>query len=153
MWMMVAAYSFRALYFVSGASDLVYETFMAVPGGKWGAIIASQAILFVLGLCLDEFEILIITVPIFIPVMKAFGVDLLWFGIMFVINMEIAEISPPLGMNLFCMKAVMGKDTPMEQIWQSVLPFIGMMSLAIAIIMVFPEITTYLPNTLITRGR
>lgn len=153
MWMIVAAGAFRALYFVSGASDVVYQAFMAVPGGKWGAIISAQVILFILGLCLDEFEILIISVPIFIPVMQAFGVDMLWFGIMFIINMEIAEISPPLGLNLFCMKAVMGKDTPMEQIWWSVLPFIGLMALAIVVIMIFPGLVTFLPNLLINRGR
>jgi tripartite ATP-independent transporter DctM subunit len=153
MWMMVAATSFRALYVVSHAGDIVQMAFMAVPGGKWGAIIASQLILFILGLCLDEFEILIITVPIFIPVMKAFGVDILWFGIMFIINMEIAEISPPLGLNLFCMKAVVGKDVKMEQIWRSVIPYIALMMVAIVIIMVFPQIATYLPNAIITRGR
>ena len=153
MWMMVAAYAFRSLYVITNAGDLIHETFMAMPGGKWGALISSQIILFILGLCLDEFEILIITIPIFIPVMKAFGVDLLWFGVMFVINMEIAEISPPLGLNLFCMKAVMGKDMPMEQIWLSVLPFIALMALAIGVIMLFPQIVTYLPNAIITRGR
>ncbi len=146
MWMMVAATAFRALYVVTRAGDLIQEVFMAVPGGKWGAIISSQLILFVLGLCLDEFEILIITTPIFVPVMRAFGVDLLWYGILFVINMEIAEISPPLGLNLFCMKAVMGKDTPMEQIWRSVIPFILLMLLVIAIIMAVPQIATFLPN-------
>lgn len=153
MWMMVAATSFRALYVVSHAGDIVHMAFMAMPGGMWGAIIASQLILLILGLCLDEFEILIITVPIFVPVMKAFGVDLVWFGILFIINMEIAEISPPLGLNLFCMKAVVGKDIKMEQIWRSVIPFILLMLLAIGVIMAFPQIATYLPDAIITRGR
>jgi len=84
--------------------------------------------------------------------MRAFGVDLVWFGVMFVINMEIAEISPPLGLNLFCMKAVVGKDVPMEQIWRSVIPFMVLMMLAIGIVMAFPQIATFLPDALITRG-
>lgn len=146
MWMMVAACAFRALYVVTDAGDFIQGIFLSMPGGKWGAIISSQLILFALGLCLDEFEILIITTPIFVPVMRAFGVDLLWFGILFVINMEIAEISPPLGLNLFCMKAVMGKDTPMEQIWRSVIPFIGLMITVIVIIMIFPQVATFLPE-------
>jgi tripartite ATP-independent transporter DctM subunit len=153
MWMMVAAWAFRSLYVLSHAGDLIQSIFLSMPGGKWGAIISAQLILLVLGLCLDEFEILIITVPIFIPVMKALGVDLLWFGIMFIINMEIAEISPPLGLNLFCMQAVVGKDVPMEQIWRSVLPFIGLMTCAIIVIMLFPQIVLFLPNAIITRGR
>ena len=146
MWMIVAASSFRALYIITHAQDLIQEAFMGVPYGMWGAIISSQAILFILGLFLDEFSILIITMPIFIPVMKAFGVDLVWFGVMFVINMEVAEISPPLGLNLFCMKAVAGESVKMEQIWRSVLPFIGLLMLAIFVIMAFPQIATYLPN-------
>jgi tripartite ATP-independent transporter DctM subunit len=146
MWMLVAAGSFRVLYVVTHAGDLIQEAFLAMPGGMWGAIIASQLILLVLGLCMDEFEILIITLPIFIPVMKAFGVDLLWWGILFVINMEVAEISPPLGLNLFCMKAVVGNGVPMIQIWRSVIPFIALLVIAIVIIMLFPAIVTFLPN-------
>jgi tripartite ATP-independent transporter DctM subunit len=153
MWMMVAACSFRALYVVTHAGDLIQVAFMAVPGGKWGAIIASQLILLIMGLCLDEFEILIIALPIFVPVMRALGVDLLWWGILFVINMEAAEISPPLGLNLFCMKAVVGDEVPMEQIWRAVMPFVALLMLAIIIIMIFPPIATYLPEAIITRGR
>ncbi len=153
MWMLVAACSFRALYVVTHAGDLIQAAFMAVPGGKWGAIIASQLILLIMGLCMDEFEILIIALPIFVPVMRAFGVDLLWWGILFVINMEAAEISPPLGLNLFCMKAVVGDGVPMEQIWRAVMPFVALLILAIIIIMIFPPIATYLPEAIITRGR
>lgn len=150
MWLLVAASSFRALYIVSRATDFVQAAFMAVPGGKWGAIIAAQLILLILGCFVDEFGILIITIPIFIPVMKAFGVDLLWFGILFIINMEMAQLTPPIGLNLFYMKAVVGDEVPMEQIWRAVLPFVALLVLALIIIMIFPPIATYLPNALIT---
>jgi tripartite ATP-independent transporter DctM subunit len=149
VWVLIAASSFRALYAVIGATDLIQPAFLAVPGGKWGAVIATQIILLILGCFLDEFGILIITMPIFIPVMKAFGVDLLWFGILFIINMEMAELTPPIGMNLFYMKAVVGDEVPMEQIWRAVMPFVGLLLLGLIIIMIFPQIATYLPNRLI----
>jgi TRAP-type mannitol/chloroaromatic compound transport system permease large subunit len=149
VWVLIAASSFRALYAVIGATDLIQPAFLAVPGGKWGAVIATQIILLILGCFLDEFGIMIITMPIFIPVMKAFGVDLLWFGILFIINMEMAELTPPIGMNLFYMKAVVGDEVPMEQIWRAVMPFVGLLLLGLIIVMIFPQIATYLPNRLI----
>ncbi len=149
VWVLIAASSFRALYVVIGATDLIQPAFLAVPGGKWGAVIATQIILLILGCFLDEFGIMIITMPIFIPVMKAFGVDLLWFGILFIINMEMAELTPPIGMNLFYMKAVVGDEVPMEQIWRAVMPFVGLLLLGLIIVMIFPQIATYLPNRLI----
>ncbi len=149
VWVIIAASCFRALYIIVGATDLIHSAFLAVPGGKWGAVIATQIILLILGCFLDEFGILIITMPIFIPVMKAFGVDLLWFGILFIINMEMAELTPPIGMNLFYMKAVVGDEVPMEQIWRAVMPFVGLLLLGLIIVMIFPQIATYLPNRLI----
>lgn len=149
MWVLMAASAFRSLMVLLKTDDVIYSAFMAVPGGKWGAILASQIILIILGCFLDEFGIFVLTMPIFLPVMIAFNVDLLWFGILYIINMQIAELTPPIGLNLFYMKAVVGEAVPMEQIWRSALPFVGLLLLGMVIMMIFPPIVTYLPNLLI----
>jgi TRAP-type mannitol/chloroaromatic compound transport system permease large subunit len=74
------------------------------------------------------------------------GFDLVWFGILFVINMEMAYLTPPVGENLFVLKAVAPEGTTMWDIYSSVTPFILIMAVALALIMIFPEIVLWLPD-------
>ncbi len=145
MWVLFAANSFRAVYVVSGASYMVQNMLLNVPFGTLGSVIAMQVILLFLGCFLDEFGILIITMPVFIPVIQALHIEPIWFGILFIINMEIAELSPPIGINIFYMKAVVPEGTTFEELYRSVMPFIGCLALAMLIIIIFPQIVTWLP--------
>jgi tripartite ATP-independent transporter DctM subunit len=149
IWIMFAASCFTSLYIVAQAPQLVGNLLTALPGGRWVVIIVIQAIFFVMGCFLDPTGILMISIPVFFPVIKSLGFDPLWFGVLFVINMEMALITPPFGYNLFYMKAIAPKGINMEDIYRSVLPFVILQIVGLAIIMIFPQTILWLPNLMI----
>ncbi|MGO1461574.1 MAG: TRAP transporter large permease [Oleiphilaceae bacterium] len=146
MWILFAAHAFSAAYQSMGAQDLIEGLMQHIPGGSWGIIIAMMIIVFVLAMVLDPVGIMLITLPVFIPIVKSLGFDPIWFGILFVINMEIGYKTPPFGFNLFYLKGVVPPGITMKDIYTSVVPFVMIEILAIGIIMVFPEIATWLPG-------
>ncbi len=151
MWILFAANSFRAVYVASGAIHLVQNILVNLPFGTIGTIVAMQLILLFLGCFLDELAILIIAVPVFAPVIRALNIEPIWFGVLFIINMQIAELSPPIGINIFYMKAIVPKETTFEELYRSVLPFIGCLVISMIIIMFFPRIATWLPYAVIPK--
>ena len=139
---------FTALYAVTGAADLIGEMLMSV-GGHWGPIIAMQAIFLIMGMFFDPTGIVLLTTPIFFPVVIELGFDPLWFGILFIINMEMAFLTPPFGFNLFYMKAVVPPGVTMMDIYKSVIPFVLLQLLCLIICMIFPGIVTWLPYAML----
>ncbi|HEA52523.1 TRAP transporter large permease [Marinobacter antarcticus] len=146
MWILFAAHAFSAAYQSMGAQDLIEGLMQHIPGGPWGIIIAMMVIIFFLAMVLDPVGIMLITLPVFMPIVKSLGFDPVWFGILFVINMEIGYKTPPFGFNLFYLKGVVPPNITMKDIYTSVVPFVIIEILAIGIIMVFPEIATWLPG-------
>jgi tripartite ATP-independent transporter DctM subunit len=146
MWILFAAHAFSAAYQSMGAQDLIEGMMQHIPGGPWGIIIAMMVIIFFLAMVLDPVGIMLITLPVFMPIVKSLGFDPIWFGILFVINMEIGYKTPPFGFNLFYLKGVVPPDITMKDIYTSVVPFVIIEIVAIGIIMVFPEIATWLPG-------
>lgn len=146
MWILFAAHAFSAAYQSMGAQELIEGLMQYIPGGPWGVIIAMMVIVFFLAMVLDPVGIMLITLPVFMPIVKSLGFDPIWFGILFVINMEIGYKTPPFGFNLFYLKGVVPPGITMKDIYTSVIPFVLIEILAIAIIMVFPEIATWLPD-------
>ncbi|MEH6561925.1 MAG: TRAP transporter large permease subunit [Marinobacter sp.] len=146
MWILFAAHAFSAAYQSMGAQDLIEGMMQHIPGGPWGIIIAMMVIIFFLAMVLDPVGIMLITLPVFMPIVKSLGFDPIWFGILFVINMEIGYKTPPFGFNLFYLKGVVPPEITMKDIYTSVVPFVIIEIVAIGIIMVFPEIATWLPG-------
>jgi len=95
---------------------------------------------------LDPIGIMMITLPVYIPIVQASGFDLIWFGVLLVINMEMGYLTPPFGFNLFYLKGIAPKGTTMPEIYRAALPFIGLQIVGLIIVMVFPQIVMYLPN-------
>ncbi|MEM6743473.1 MAG: TRAP transporter large permease subunit [Pseudomonadota bacterium] len=145
IWIVFAASVFTALYAVTGASSLVSNLIVGV-GDPWTAMIIMQLILIVLGMFFDPTGIVLLTAPIFFPIATSLGFDPLWFALLFVINMELAYLTPPFGFNLFYMKAVVPPDVNMMDIYKSTTPFVGLMIVGLALCMVFPGIVTWLPG-------
>ena len=104
-----------------------------------------QAIFLIMGMFFDPTGIVLLTTPIFFPVVKELGFDPLWFGVLFIINMEMAFLTPPFGFNLFYMKAVVPEGVTMADIYRSVIPFVALQALGLIICMIFPGIVTWLP--------
>lgn len=146
MWILFAAHAFSAAYQSMGAQDLIEGMMQHIPGGPWGIIIAMMVIIFFLAMVLDPVGIMLITLPVFMPIVKSLGFDPIWFGILFVINMEIGYKTPPFGFNLFYLKGVVPPGITMKDIYTSVVPFVIIEIIAIGIIMVFPKIATWLPD-------
>ena len=148
MWIIGASMMFSTVYSGLGAAGFVQDMLGDLPGGRWGPVIAMQGILFLLGCFIDPTGILMVCVPIFLPIVKALGFSPVWFGVLFVINMEMAFITPPVGSNLFYMKGVAPKGTNITEIYLSSLPFIGMQAAGLALVMIWPQLILLLPSTM-----
>lgn len=145
IWIVFAASVFTALYAVTGAADLISDLIGGVGEGIW-PIIVMMLIFFVLGMFFDPTGIVLLTTPIFFPLVIELGYDPLWFAILFVINMEMAYITPPFGFNLFYMRAVVPPGVTMMDIYKSAIPFVGLQAVALILCMIFPGIITWLPS-------
>jgi len=148
MWILFGAHAFSAAYQGMGAQQLIESLMHMLPGGPWGIIITMMLIVFLLGMVLDPVGIMLITLPAFIPIVQGLGFDLIWFGILFVINMEIGYMTPPFGFNLFYLKGVVPPGITMGDIYRSVVPFVIVQIIGMGVIMVFPKIATWLPDLL-----
>jgi tripartite ATP-independent transporter DctM subunit len=121
-------------------------TAMALPGLAVLVILLIAYI--ILGMFLEGFAILVLTVPIVLPIMLAMNFDPIWFGIFMVIVLEMGLISPPVGINVFVVKGI-AEDVPMYRIFVGILPFWAAMIVCVAILIAFPQIALILPNTMI----
>ncbi|CAN5503266.1 TRAP transporter large permease subunit [soil metagenome] len=149
IWIVFAASAFTALYAVTGANSLV-STLITGVGDPWMVIITMMLILFVLGMFFDPTGIVLLSAPIFFPIITSLGFDPLWFAILFVINMELAYLTPPFGFNLFYMKAVVPPGITMMDIYKAQTPFVLLMILGLILCMIFPGIITLLPSLMRT---
>jgi TRAP-type C4-dicarboxylate transport system permease large subunit len=108
-------------------------------------MIMMQLMLIVVGTFMDELAMLIVTIPVYMPIVEALQFDPIWFGLLILINLEVATISPPYGLALFVMKGVV-PDATMMDIWKASLPFMLLGVIAMALIVMFPAIATWLPG-------
>jgi C4-dicarboxylate transporter DctM subunit len=95
---------------------------------------------------LETISIILITTPIVMPTLAALGVDPVWYGVLLTINLELALITPPVGMNLFTIKAI--TNAPIGEIIAGVLPYVALMTLCLALVLAFPQIALWLPSTM-----
>lgn len=146
MWILFAAHAFSAAYQSMNAQELIESLMAMTPFGDWGVIIAMMLIVFLLAMVLDPVGIMLITLPVFTPIVESMGFDPVWFGILFMINMEIGYMTPPFGFNLFYLKGIVPEGITMKDIYRSVVPFVIVEIIGVAIIMVFPSIATFLPD-------
>jgi tripartite ATP-independent transporter DctM subunit len=128
-----------------GGDELVHEALAALPGGKWGAVVAVMLLMFLLGFVLDFIEIVFVVVPIVGPVLLALGVDPVWLGVMMAINLQTSFLTPPFGFALFYLRGVAPPGLATGDIYRGVLPFIGLQLLMLALVAAFPALATALP--------
>jgi len=146
MWIAAAAVVFGKIYSGLGAANLVEEVLLGTGLGPWGILIVMQLSFFVLGCFLDDTAILFICMPLYVPIVADLGFDLVWFGILYVVNMQMAFLTPPFGYNLFYMKGIVPKSITMGDLYRSVLPFIALQALGLIMVMIFPKIAMWLPE-------
>jgi TRAP-type mannitol/chloroaromatic compound transport system permease large subunit len=112
----------------------------------FGMVIVIMVIWVILGSALEWIAIMLLTLPIFLPIIKALGYDPVWFGILFNINMQVAYLSPPFGGACFFLKGVAPPDVTMEEIFASCWPWMGLQLIGLALVMMFPELALWLPR-------
>lgn len=147
-WIFIAALAFGKVYYALGAPALIQEVLDLAPGGALGVLIMMQLSYFFLGMVLDDTAILFICLPLYIPIAVGLGFDRVWFGILYLINMQMAFLTPPFGYCLFLMKSVAPKDITMGDIYRSVWPFVAIQGFCLVICIIFPNIVLWLPNLL-----
>jgi tripartite ATP-independent transporter DctM subunit len=150
-WLIIGATAFTHFLAYSEIQGLIHQTVLSLDVSPWMILIAIQIIYFILGMFLDPAGILMLTTPIFVPIITKLGFDPLWFGILFVVNMEMAYITPPFGFNLFIMKAIVPPKIQMMDIYRSVTPFVVLQALCLILVMMFPQLATWLPELMVAR--
>ena len=149
MWIILAALAFGAVFDGLGAVKAIESLFTEKLGlSPWMILILMQLSFIVMGTFLDDTAMLVIVAPLYIPLVGALGFDLIWYGVLYTITTQIAYMTPPFGYNLFLMRAMAPPEIGIRDIYRSIVPFVGVMVLALALIMVFPEIALWLPESI-----
>ena len=149
IWILVAAASFGyVLSFLNVPQNLVGWA-LSLGVSPYVILMAVNFLLFALGCIMDPAAIIMVTVPMLVPLMQALGFDLIWFGVMFVVNMELAEITPPLGSNLYIMKAVAPPGITLNDIIIGSIPFMILDIVGLIFVILWPQLILWLPSTMI----
>src|SRR5215470_15602642 len=163
MWIFFGATMFVGFFIVKGGQTFVADSILGIGLPPYGVLMLMMVVLFVLGMFLDWVGILLLTVPIFLPIMKSFawsgllgfpGVapeDVpLWYGVIFMVNMQMAFLSPPFGYSLFYLKSVAPPQISMAMIFRAAIPFIGLQAIGLTLCVIFPGIILWLPSLVYT---
>lgn len=150
-WLFFGASVLVGVYTMAGGTQYLKEMLLSLPGGKWGVLITMNLIWIVLGCVVDWIGILLLTAPVFVPVAVALGFDPIWLGVLFCMNMQISYISPPFGPAAFYLKGAAPDNISIGDIFRSVWPFLGLQFIALGLVMAFPAIALWLPQTMIAR--
>ncbi|MDR2197940.1 MAG: TRAP transporter large permease subunit [Deltaproteobacteria bacterium] len=152
MWIIMAALCFSAVFDGLGASHAIENLFLREWGlGPWGVLILMQVSFLVMGMFLDDTAMLVIVAPLYIPLVKSMGFDLVWYGVLYTITCQVAYMTPPFGYNLFLMKALAPKEVTLGDIYASIVPFTMIMLLGLLLVMVFPAIAMHIPHYFLGR--
>ena len=147
MWIILAALGFGAIFDGLGAVGAIESLFTEKLGlSPWMILILMQLSFIVMGTFLDDTAMLVIVAPLYVPLVGALGFDLIWYGVLYTITTQIAYMTPPFGYNLFLMRAMAPPEIGLMDIYRSIIPFALVMVLALALIMVFPQIALWLPG-------
>ncbi|MBT8418253.1 MAG: TRAP transporter large permease subunit [Silicimonas sp.] len=147
MWIILAALAFGSVFDGLGAVRAIESLFTERLGlSPWMILILMQLSFILMGTFLDDTAMLVIVAPLYVPLVDALGFNLIWYGVLYTITTQIAYMTPPFGYNLFLMRAMAPPEITLRDIYGSILPFVLVMVLALAIIMAFPGIALWLPG-------
>jgi len=148
MWIIVAALAFGAVFDGLGAVKAIESFFVDQLGlTPWEILIMMQVSYILMGMFLDDTAMLVIVAPLYVPLVGALGFDLIWYGVLYTITCQIAYMTPPFGYNLFLMRAMAPPEITIQDIYRSIIPFVGIMMFGLALVMIFPDIALWLPHT------
>ena len=131
---------------VMGLPSELVATVIKAEVGSIAFILLTMGVIFILGMFLETIAIILVTTPIILPVLESLSINPVWYGILLMINLELALITPPVGMNLFVIKGI--ANAPMEDVIYGILPYVGLMLLGLMFVLIFPQLALWLPSTM-----
>ena len=148
MWIILAALCFGAVFDGLGAVRAIEDLFTERLGlSPWTILILMQLSFILMGTFLDDTAMLVIVAPLYVPLVQTLGFDLIWYGVLYTMTTQIAYMTPPFGYNLFLMRAMAPPEITLSDIYRSIIPFVLVMIVGLAIVMRFRDIALWLPNT------
>jgi len=148
IWLSIGANAMVGVYNLLGGITYIKGLMISMPLPPIGVILVMMAIFLLLGMFIDWFSIMLLTMPIFAPTVVALGYDLIWFGVLFNVTMQVGYLSPPFGQAAFYLKSVAPPHISLNHIFVSLLPFIGLQLLGLLIILFIPDVALLLPRLL-----
>ena len=148
MWLFVGSWTFASVFSYLGGHEVFEHFFKSMELQPWQFLVITQIIIFVLGWPLEWTEILIIFVPIFLPLVEFFGVNPYFFAMLIALNLQTSFLTPPMAMSAYYLKGVQSQNVELLDIFRGIMPFLGIVILAMVLMYVFPGIALWLPETL-----
>ena len=147
MWVILAALCFGAVFDGLGAVHAIESLFLEEWNlSPWEVLIMMQLSYIIMGMFLDDTAMLVIVAPLYVPLVIGLGFNPIWYGVLYTVTCQIAYMTPPFGYNLFLMRAMAPKEITLVDIYRSIIPFVLIMMLGLALIMLYPQIALWLPN-------
>ncbi|MCD6191371.1 MAG: TRAP transporter large permease subunit [Sulfurimonas sp.] len=137
---LIGATAFSLVFNELGGTDMILEFFSEDIGNVWVFIAIAMLSVFILGFFIDFIEISFIIVPIFVPIIEAFGIDPIWFAVLIALNLQASFLTPPFGLSLFFLKGAAGDTIKTIEIYRGITPFILLQLLALGLVVLFPDL-------------
>lgn len=148
MWILFGAFIFASVFVQTGGPALIKALVMGMDVAPIVVILLMQVSYMILGCMVDEITILFITIPIYMPILVSLGFDPVWFGVVFMVNMQMAYLTPPFGYTLFYMKGIAPPGVTLMDIYRSIIPFIGLQFIGLMLVLFIPQLALWLPDTI-----
>lgn len=146
LWILIPATLLGVFYVSVGAQDMIMELIDSLSVNRYVILFCMQIILLIFGMFMDDYAVVTICAPIMLPIATLLGFDPIWFSILFILNMQMAYMTPPFGWALIMMRAVAPPEVTTKDIWRSIPPFVLIQFFVLLLVMIFPTLATWLPN-------
>lgn len=151
LWITIGAKAYVAIFTGLGGADTLLSLIKGMEVNRWVVLGAMLLLLIFLGTVLDELGIILLTVPVFLPIVRLLGFDEIWFGVLYAITIQMGYISPPFGYTLFYIKGTLPPHLDMGHVYRGILPFFGLQFVGLLICAAFPDFITWLPRLMAAR--
>jgi TRAP-type mannitol/chloroaromatic compound transport system permease large subunit len=146
LWLSFGATAMIGVYNLAGGPGFVQSTITGLEVPPIAIVLIMMGILLLLGCIMDWVGICLLTMPIFVPIIRSLGYDPVWFGVLFCLNMQVSYLSPPFGPAAFYLKGVAPKDMTLDEIFAAIWPFIILQAVVLALVVAFPQLAMWLPG-------